>query len=157
MSLRNPGFVPKEKRRRPDGSRRPSGRHIRGTERETSDEQSGSYGIDVSATDDTRRRALLREVNGQMLEIAQRWQLWDCKIEFHCECGRASCHEMAALLPLEYSHARCSADAFLLAPRHQGTHDEVIEQLRERAVVAGAYWTTASDRSGHRRSDGRVD
>jgi hypothetical protein len=81
-----------------------------------------------------------------MLEIAQRWQLWDCKIEFHCECGRASCHEMAALLPLEYSHARRWADAYLLAPRHQGTHDEVIEQLGERAVVAGARWTTASDR-----------
>jgi hypothetical protein len=157
MSLPAPGFLPQEKRRRPDGNRRPSGRHSRGTEREMSDEQSRSYAIDVSATDATRRRALLREVNDQMLAIAQRWQLWDCRIEFHCECGRASCHEMAALLPLEYSHARRSADAFLLAPRHQGTNDEVIEQLGEHAVVACACCTTASDRSGYRRSDGRVD
>jgi hypothetical protein len=125
------------KRRRPDGLRSPSGRHSSRLGRTNNYRETSPYGLRVTTTSASHRRALLRAVNEQILESARRLQLSKIHLTFHCECGCASCHEMAALLPSEYAQATRPADTILLVPDHCARSDSgVIERMDQRAVSA---------------------
>jgi hypothetical protein len=64
-----------------------------------------------------KRRMLLREVNGRIREISDRFGTPEGTYRLICECGREDCEERVEVPVSAYEEARRS-DGFLVAPGH---------------------------------------
>jgi hypothetical protein len=63
------------------------------------------------------RRELLRSLNDRLADSARRHHFETARIPFHCECGAATCEELALYRLGAYVELRGTRSS-LLAPRH---------------------------------------
>ena len=77
-----------------------------------------------------RNEAIWREVNDRIEELDEGQRvLPDDRLDFHCECGDASCEKRISLTLAEYRDARSQRDTFAVAVGHE---EDLIEHVVKR-------------------------
>ena len=62
-----------------------------------------------------------REVNENILEIGERFGLYEELLELVCECGDACCHEHVAVPTVDYERLVQQGHCLVVAPGHEHT------------------------------------
>jgi len=97
---------------------------------------------DESARDVGRRQSLFREVNEQIDQLAERFDLLDA-LPIICECASATCNERIVLTNAEYESLRRVPTHFIVLPGHDIPDVERIVETTDRFVVVEKFGESA--------------
>ncbi len=81
-------------------------------------------GVASNAMNERDRRiglneAVFRQVNEQITDLADRFELGDRELDLICECGDAGCVERIVMPASEYEAIRADATQFAVYPGHE--------------------------------------
>jgi hypothetical protein len=89
---------------------------------------------------EARTRALFREVNERIHELAAVWRSGaDEKRPFVCECGNPECVQEIVLTGVEYEQIRARGNRFAIAVGHENPETETVVEEDERFAVVESY------------------
>ena len=98
--------------------------------------------MDQRAREIGRHQALFREVNEQIEELAETFNLKH-ELTILCECGSGHCAERIALREEEYEQLRRIATHFAVLPGHEIPDVERVVERRDGFVVVEKFGESA--------------
>ena len=80
--------------------------------------------------------AVFREVNEQLEEVAETFDIQSQPLDLICECGDSTCVEPLSMTRAEYEHLRSDPQLFAVHPGHERRDvEEVVERHKWYLVV----------------------